>query len=71
MLTLFGGLAAAAMVASYALEPRDRRWIAAFAVACVGASIYAVATGAWVFAVLEGIWALVALRRFTVASPPP
>jgi hypothetical protein len=68
MLTAFGVVAAAAMVTSYALESRDRRWIAVFSVACLATSVYAVATGSWLFAILEFIWATIALRRFRTAS---
>ena len=64
MLTAVGVVAAAVMVTSYALEQRDRRWIAVFSVACAVTSVYAVATGSWLFAVLEFIWATIALRRF-------
>jgi hypothetical protein len=68
MLTAFGVVAAAAMVTSYALEARDRRWIAVFSVACFATSIYAIATGSWLFAILEFIWAAIALRRFRTAD---
>ena len=64
MLTAFGVLAAAVMVASYALESRHRRWIAVFAVACAATSVYAVATESWLFAVLELTWAGIATQRF-------
>ena len=64
MLTALGVVAAVVMVTSYTLEQRDRRWIAAFSVACAVTAIYAVATGSWLFAVLEFIWAAIALRRF-------
>lgn len=61
MMTALGVVAAAVMVTSYALESRDRRWIA---VACVATSVYAIGTGSWLFAILEFIWAGIALRRF-------
>jgi hypothetical protein len=67
MMTALGVVAAAVMVTSYALESRDRRWIAVFAVfavACVATSVYAIGTGSWLFAILEFIWAGIALQRF-------
>jgi hypothetical protein len=64
MLTALGVVAATVMVTSYALEHRDRRWIAVFSTACIATSIYAIATGSWLFAILEFIWAAIALRRF-------
>ena len=73
VLTSLGVVAAVAMVMSYALEARHRRWIAVFAVACAVASFYASATGAWLFAALEFVWAGIALRRFLAApttNPP-
>lgn len=56
------------MVTSYALEPRDRRWIAVFSLACIATSIYAIATGSWLYATLELIWAAIALQRFRSAD---
>jgi len=64
MMTTLGVVAAAVMVTAYALESRDRRWIAVFAVACVTTSVYAIGTGSWLFAILEFIWAGIALQRF-------
>ena len=64
MLTTVGVVAAGAMVTSYALESRHRRWVAVFAVACAVTALYAVATGAWLFAILEFVWAAVATKRF-------
>lgn len=70
MLTALGVIAAMVMVTSYALEPRDRRWIAVFSLACAATAIYAVATGSWLFAILEFTWAAIALRRFQSATSP-
>ena len=66
MLTAFGVVAALVMVVSYGLEWRGAIWVAAFAVGCIAAAIYAVLTGAWVFVALELIWAGLATRRFTL-----
>jgi len=68
MISAFGVVAAAVMVTSYALELRDRRWIAVFCLACVATAIYAIATDSWLFAILEFIWAAIALRRFRAAD---
>lgn len=70
VLTAFGVVAAAVMVVSYAIEKRDRRWIAVFAMACVATAVYAIATNSWLFAVLEFIWAAIAVRRLQAISSP-
>ena len=64
-LTAFGLFAVTAMLVTYALEPRSRWWILAFAGACVLGSVYGFLQGAWPFGVVEAIWALVAVRRWT------
>ncbi|HLJ76814.1 MAG TPA: hypothetical protein VKT75_05350 [Acidobacteriaceae bacterium] len=63
-LTAFGLFAVSAMLIFYALEPRNRGFILAFAGSCVLASAYGFLQGAWPFGVVEGIWSLVALRRW-------
>jgi len=63
-LTLFGLLSVTAMVVCYALEPRSRWFVLAFAGACVLASVYGFLQGAWPFGVVEAIWAIVAARRW-------
>jgi hypothetical protein len=63
-LTLFGVLAVTSMMVFYALEDRDRRFILAFAAACLLASAYGFLQGAWPFGVVEAIWAGVAVRRW-------
>ena len=63
-LTWFGLAAVSAMLVAYALEGRGRGWVLAFAVACVGGSVYGFMQGAWPFGVVEAIWALVAVRRW-------
>ena len=67
-LSLFGLLAVTAMLVFYALEHRNRRFILAFAGACVLASIYGFAQGAWPFGVVEAIWAVVAVHRWRTAA---
>ena len=54
-LTLFGLMAVCAMLVFYALEPRDRRFILAFAGACLMASDYGFMQGAWPFGLVEAI----------------
>jgi hypothetical protein len=63
-LTAFGVVAVSAMLISYALEPRSRWFILAFAGSCVLASVYGFLQGAWPFGVIEGVWSLVAVRRW-------
>jgi hypothetical protein len=63
-LTAFGLFAVSAMLIFYALEPRNRGFILAFAASCVLASAYGFLQGAWPFGVVEGVWSLVALRRW-------
>jgi hypothetical protein len=52
------------MMLMYALEPRDRRFTAAFAFGCALSSVYGFLAGAWPFGVLEAVWSAVALRRY-------
>ena len=71
-LTLFGVLAVSAMLFFYALEERSRRYVLAFAGACLASSAYGFLAGAWPFGVVEIIWAGVALRRWQrLRSPAP
>jgi hypothetical protein len=63
-LTLFGLLAVAAMLLTYAAESRSPGFILAFAVACAMGSVYGFLQGAWPFGVIEAIWSLVAARRW-------
>ena len=64
-LTWFGMFAVGAMLVSYALEERSPHFIAAFAVACVLASVYGfLIPGGWPFGMVEGVWSVVALRRW-------
>jgi hypothetical protein len=52
------------MMVFYALEDRDRRFILAFAAACLLASAYGFLQGAWPFGVVEAVWAGVAVQRW-------
>jgi hypothetical protein len=63
-LTLFGLLAVTAMLIFYSLEDRHPRFILAFAIACLAASIYGFLQGAWPFGIVEAIWACVAVYRW-------
>ena len=62
--TVYGVLALSFMMVMYALEQRDRRYIAAFALGCALSSSYGFMAGTWPFGVVEAIWCLVALRRY-------
>ena len=64
LLTLFGLFAVSAMLATYALEPRNVWWVLAFAGSCLLGSAYGFLQGAWPFGLVEAIWAVVAARRF-------
>ena len=62
--TIYGVCAVTFMMVMYALESRDRRYIAAFALGCALSSAYGFLAGTWPFGGVEGIWTLVALRRY-------
>jgi hypothetical protein len=62
--TAFGVLALSLMMAAYAAEGRDRRFVLVFAVACLLSSAYGFLAGAWPFGVVEIIWSGVAMRRY-------
>ncbi len=64
LVTVYGVIALSFMMAMYALEHRDHRYIAAFAVGCALSSIYGFASGAWPFGVVEAIWCVIAVRRY-------
>ena len=70
-LTLFGLVAVSLMLLCYAMEGRGRGWVLGFAGACALGSAYGFLQGAWPFGAVEAVWAVVALRRFTRASPQP
>ena len=63
MLTVYGVVVVTFMMVMYALEPRDHRFIAAFALGCALSSSYGFLAGTWPFGVVEAVWCLVALRR--------
>ncbi len=67
-LSLFGLFAVTAMLVFYALEPRGRGFILAFAAACLLASAYGFLQGAWPFGAVEAIWAGVAAWRWRRAE---
>ena len=62
--TAFGVMALTFMMVMYALEPRDPRFVLAFALGCALSSAYGFVSGAWPFGVVEAAWTIVALRRF-------
>ena len=64
MVTVYGVIALTFMMTMYALERRDDRYIALFAVGCLLSSGYGFASGAWPFGVVEAAWAVIAFRRF-------
>ncbi len=66
--TIFGVAAVTFMMLMYALEPRGRRYILAFALGCALSSAYGFLSGAWPFGVVEAVWAVIAVRRFLSRS---
>jgi hypothetical protein len=72
MLTLYGVVVLTFMMLMYALERRDHRFVAAFALGCALSSSYGFLSGAWPFGTVEGIWSVIALHRFfTEREPAP
>jgi hypothetical protein len=71
MLTAFGVVALTFMMAMYALERRDVRFVLAFALGCALSSAYGFLSGAWPFGVVEAVWCLIAMRRFERAARSP
>jgi hypothetical protein len=67
-ITIYGVCALTFMMVMYALEGRDRRFIAAFAVGCLLSSVYGFLAGAWPFGVVEALWSGIALRRFLTSA---
>jgi hypothetical protein len=68
-ITIYGVVVLSFMMAMYALEGRDRRYVAAFAVGCALSSSYGFASGAWPFGAVEAVWCLIALRRYRASEP--
>jgi hypothetical protein len=66
---IFGFAAVTTMVTTYALEHRSHVFVLGFAIACAGASVYAVLIHSWPFAAVEAVWAIVALRRWLRVRP--
>jgi hypothetical protein len=69
--TIYGVVALTFMMAMYALEARNRRFIVAFALGCALSSSYGFLAGTWPFGAVEAVWCLVALRRYRSAKPLP
>jgi hypothetical protein len=69
-LTAFGIGALSFMMLMYALEPRGRRFVLAFAAGCALSSAYGFVSGAWPFGLVEAVWTFVALRRYGVTARP-
>jgi hypothetical protein len=65
--TIHGVCAVTFMMVMYALEPRGRGFVLAFAAGCLLSSAYGFLSGAWPFGVVEAIWAVVAVRRYCSA----
>jgi hypothetical protein len=63
-----GIIAITIMVTSYALETRSPFYIAAFALGCALAAIYAYFLRSYPFLIAETIWAVIAFRRWRASS---
>jgi hypothetical protein len=63
-ITLYGVCAVSFMMAMYALEARDPKFVLAFAAGCILSSAYGFLSGAWPFGVVELIWSGIAVRRY-------
>jgi hypothetical protein len=70
VLTAYGIVSLTFMMTMYALEPRHRAFIAAFALGCALSSSYGLASGAWPFGVVEAVWTVIAIRRYR-SQPTP
>lgn len=64
MLTAYGATVVFLMMVFYALEARSAGYTLAFAVACLGSSLYGWLSGTWPFGVVEMVWAGVAFRKW-------
>jgi hypothetical protein len=69
LVTLYGVIAVTFMMAMYALERRNQRYVLAFACGCVLSSAYGFLSGAWPFGVVELIWSGIAVRRWRTSAP--
>ena len=56
--TIYGVCAVSFMMVMYALEPRGRGFVLAFAAGCLLSSAYGFLSGAWPFGVVEAVWAV-------------
>lgn len=65
---IFGLIAVILMVTFYALEDSNPAFIAAFAAACLSASIYAFLISSYPFALAELVWAGIAVRRWLIVK---
>jgi hypothetical protein len=68
--TAFGIAALTFMLVMYALEPRDARFVLAFALGCGLSSAYGFLSGAWPFGVLEAVWTVIAVHRYGARIRP-
>lgn len=68
-ITIYGVVVLTFMMAMYALERRDRRFVLAFAAGCALSSSYGFLSGAWPFGVVEAVWCLIALHRYRSSAP--
>ena len=67
LIEALGIIAIATMVISYALEERNRVFIAIFAIGCALASAYAFLIESYPFLIAESVWSIIAFRRWNAA----
>jgi len=60
----FGLLAVVLMVLFYALENTHHSFVLLFALACMGAAVYAYLIKSYPFMFAEAVWSLIALNRY-------
>lgn len=65
-----GIIAITIMVTSYALEKRGPFYVAAFALGCALAAVYAYFLRSYPFLIAETIWAVIAFRRWRASGAP-
>ncbi|HUZ10812.1 MAG TPA: hypothetical protein VMU76_11670 [Acidimicrobiales bacterium] len=68
--TIYGIVSLTFMMTMYALEGRNRGFVAAFALGCALSSSYGFLSGAWPFGAVEAIWTVVALVRYRRGRSP-
>jgi len=64
LIEYFGLAAVVLMVLFYALENKHYNFVLLFALACMGAAIYAYLIKSYPFMLAEAVWSLIAFNRY-------